>query len=235
MPSHRRRAQGAHASRRVLLRARQIAIATGLILVATGAGAWALARGGPPPARAATTRPAASALMRAITQANEIGPAKGELPGSACRQRGATRVTCLSPAPAISWATFQIFPSLTALYNAYVAEVQSVHPGPFTQNTGDCGLAAPGTDGDEVAWNHHFKHPRNYTVAQMTTGTVPDSEAAGRVFCITLDGDQEEMVWTQDDGRLLGALAGTDHEAVWYWWTAVHHNIVFGGPVMPMP
>jgi hypothetical protein len=235
MSSHRR-AQGAHASRRrVLLRARRVAIATGLILVVTGAGAWALARGGPAPARAAGRPPAASALMRAIAQANQIGPAKGELPGSACRPHGATRVTCLRPAPAISWATFQTFPSLTALYRGYVAEVQSVRPGPFTQNSGDCGLAAPGTGGDEIAWNHHFQHPRTYTVAQMAAGTVPDSQAVGRVFCITLDGDQEEMVWTQDDGRLLGALAGTDHEAVWYWWTAVHHNIVFGGPVMPMP
>ena len=219
---------------RGLIRVRWIVIATAVVLLATGAGTWALARGGPAP-RAVAVKLTVSPLMKALAQADQIGPAKGELPSGACRQQGATQVTCESPAPAISWVTFRTFPSLTALYSAYVAQVKSVHPGTFTENTGDCGLAAPGTNGDEVAWNHRFQHPRNYTVAQMTTGMVTDTQAVGRVFCITLDGTQEEMVWTQDDGHLLGTLFGVDHEAVWYWWTAVHHNIVFGGPVMPMP
>jgi hypothetical protein len=236
MSTEPRHSRGTHASPpRGLARAHWAAIGAVLILLGTGAGIWALARGGPAPA-AVVARPApASALMTAVRQADQIGAAKGELPPASCRQQGTTQVTCTSPAPAISWATFRTFPSLTGLYSAYVAAVQAVHPGPFTQNTGDCGLAAPGTNGDEIAWNHHFQHSRAYTVAQMTTGTVTDTDAVGRVFCITVDGTQEEMVWTQDDGHLLGMLGGTDHEAVWYWWAAVHHNIVFGGPVMPMP
>jgi hypothetical protein len=68
----------------------------------------------------------------------------------------------------------------------------------------------------------------------MSAGMIPGSGAAGRVFCTFANG-QENFVWTQDDGHLLGYAAGPVHEDVWNWWYAVHHNIGFGGmPPMKM-
>ena len=134
-------------------------------------------------------------------------------------------VTCTAPAPGINAATFQTYPSLTALYAAYIAKVESLNSGKFQANFQDCGLNQ--TFG-EVAWNHMFQHPRTYTVAQMISGQVTDAQAAGRVFC-TFSNAQQNFVWTQDDGHLLGYVTGPVHEDVWTWWLNVHHNIGFSG------
>ena len=48
----------------------------------------------------------------------------------------------------------------------------------------------------------------------MTTGNITDDQAAGRVFCNYTQG-LEYMVWTQDDGHLLGYVAGPIHTDVW--------------------
>jgi hypothetical protein len=50
----------------------------------------------------------------------------------------------------------------------------------------------------------------------MTMGMVTDDQAASRVFCNYTQG-LEYMVWTQNDGRLMG-------------YVAVHHNIGIGPP-----
>ncbi|MGH3204329.1 MAG: serine/threonine-protein kinase [Streptosporangiaceae bacterium] len=62
---------------------------------------------------------------------------------------------------------------------------------------------------------------------------VPDTQAAGRVFC-DFGNAQENFVWTQDDGHMLGYVAGPVHEDVWNWWVGVHHNIGFAGSPMNM-
>ena len=67
----------------------------------------------------------------------------------------------------------------------------------------------------------------------MTMGTVQDDQAAGRVFCNYTQG-LEYMVWTQNDGHLMGYVAGPVHTDVWNWWVAVHHNIGIGGSPMNM-
>jgi hypothetical protein len=67
----------------------------------------------------------------------------------------------------------------------------------------------------------------------MTMGMVTDDQAAGRVFCNYTQG-LEYMVWTQDDGRMMGYVAGPVHANVWNWWVAVHHNVGFGGAPMNM-
>ena len=67
----------------------------------------------------------------------------------------------------------------------------------------------------------------------MTMGMVKDDQAAGRVFCNYTQG-LEYMVWTQNDGRLMGYVAGPVHANVWTWWVAVHHNIGLGGAPMHM-
>jgi hypothetical protein len=119
---------------------------------------------------------------------------------------------------------------LKATYAAYTATVSAQNSGQFRQNFNDCG--AQGTYG-EVGWNHLFQHTKAYSVDQMTKGTVTDDQAAGRVFCNYTQG-LEYMVWTQDDGHLMGYAAGPVHANVWTWWVAVHHNIGIGGAPMHM-
>jgi hypothetical protein len=172
-----------------------------------------------------------SALMSALALANESGLAKGLLPPSTCKQQSATVVNCAAPAPGISGVTFQTYPSLTALYAAYTAQVKAQNSGNFQANFHDCNISQ--TYG-EAGWNHMFKHPKTYSVAQMSAGMIADAQAAGRVFC-TFNQGQEDFIWTQDDGHLLGYVAGPVHEDVWNWWYAVHHNIGFAGaPPMKM-
>ena len=61
-------------------------------------------------------------------------------------------------------------------------------------------------------------------------GLVKDDQAAGRVFCNYTQG-LEYVVWTQNDGRIMGYVAGPVHTNVWDWWVAVHHNIGIGAPM----
>jgi serine/threonine protein kinase len=176
---------------------------------------------------------APSALMSALMLTNKNSDAKGLLPSSTCKQQGSNMVTCTAPAPGIDEVEFHTYPNLTALYNAYMAEVMShSSSSQFKQNYNDCEQEQ--TVG-EVGWNHQFQHMRTYTVAEMSAGKVTDDQAAGRVFCNFTQGI-EYMVWTQDDGHVLGIVAGAPHENVWNWWVAIHHNIPLGGsPMMNMP
>jgi serine/threonine protein kinase len=153
-----------------------------------------------------------------------------ELPPSACKQDHSTGVTCTAPVIGISGVAFQTYPNLTALYAAHMAKVASLNSGQFKQNFSDC--ESQDTYG-EVAWNHLFQHPKNYTVDQMTMSGFTDDKAAGRVFCNYIQG-LEYMVWTQNDGHLMGVVAGPVHGDVWNWWVAVHHNIGLGGASMNM-
>jgi hypothetical protein len=185
---------------------------------------------------ASASRPVAAELMAAVRLANQSGAAKGLLPLADCLPDSMTMVTCTAPAPGITGVVLSTYSSLRALYAAYAAKVKSLNSGAVRQNYQDCGPASPSVAG-EVAWNHQFRHPRAYSIAQMASGQVTDLQAAGRVFCTMTDGAQEDMVWTQDDGQLMGWVAGAPHEDVWNWWMAVHHNLVLGraGPPMKMP
>ncbi len=167
---------------------------------------------------------------RAQADEHDSNP-KGLLPPSTCTQQGSNMVTCTAPSPGITEVEFHTYPSLTALYNAYMAEVMShSSSSQFKQNYKDCGLEQ--TVG-EVGWNHQFQHPKTYTVAQMTAGKVTDDQAVGRVFCNFSQG-LEYMIWTQGDGHVMGIVVGAPHEAVWKWWVAIHHNIPLGGVSMNM-
>ena len=208
------------------------------MLVLAGLGTWAgLSRSGSH-AKAATTMPSMSAkpkptagpLMSALALADKSGDATGKLPPSTCKQDNPAHVTCTGPAPGVSGVVFQTYPNLKAMYAAYTAKVSSVNSNQFRQNFSDCGSQA--TYG-EVGWNHLFQHTRAYSVDQMIMGMVKDDQAAGRVFCNYTQG-LEYMVWTQNDGRLMGYVAGPVHTSVWDWWVAVHHNIGIGGAPMHM-
>jgi hypothetical protein len=67
----------------------------------------------------------------------------------------------------------------------------------------------------------------------MTMSGFTDDKVAGRVFCNFSQG-LEYMVWTQNDGHVMGVVAGPVHADVWNWWVAVHHNIGLGGASMNM-
>jgi serine/threonine protein kinase len=219
---------------------RWIAVLAALVLVVAGLGTWAGLGGSGSHAKGPTTmpsmsakakqKPATSALMNALVLANKSGDATGKLPASSCKQDSPTHVTCTGPAAGVSGVVFQTYPSLKALYAAYTAKVTALNSNQFKQNFSDCG--AQGTYG-EVGWNHLFQHTRKYTVDQMTMGMVRDDQAAGRVFCNYTQG-LEYMAWTQNDGRMMGYVAGPVHTNVWDWWVAVHHNIGIGGAPMNM-
>jgi serine/threonine-protein kinase len=225
--------------RRWFLRPGWLAALVAVVLIAAGAGTWAGLRGGSAahasgkmtmPSMSASPKPKPSALMNALVLANTSADAKGELPASNCKQQGSTVVICTAPAVGITGVVFQAYPNLKALYVAYQAKVASLNLGQFKQNFSDCESQV--TFG-EVGWNHLFKHPKTYTVPQMSAGMVTDDQAAGRVFCNFTQG-QEYMVWTQNDGHLLGYVAGPVHGDVWNWWVKVHHNIGLGASPMKM-
>jgi serine/threonine-protein kinase len=219
---------------------RWLALAAVLILAVAGLGVWAGLSASGSHGKGATTmpsmsakpkpKPTTSALMNALILADKSADATGKLPPSTCKQGNATTVTCTAPATGISGVVFQTYPSLKALYAAYTAKASSLNSGQFKQNFNDCESEA--TYG-EVGWNHQFQHPKTYTVDQMSMGMVTDDQAAGRVFCTYTQGS-EYMVWTQNDGHLMGYVAGPVHGNVWNWWVAVHHNIGLGGSAMHM-
>jgi serine/threonine protein kinase len=225
-------------------RLRWLVIAAALLLIcAGGAGAYA-ALSSPPKANASppsvmTSKPMpqparVSALTRVLTAADASKVAMGLLPPSSCRQKDATMVICTAPSPAIARATFLTYPTLTALYSAYEAQVRSLNSGRYQSNVKDCGLSAPSPYG-EIAWNHREQHSRAYTVAEMIDGKVSVVTAMGRMACTLTASHSEDIVWTTDYGKMLGIAIGSEpHSDVWTWWIAIHHNIIFPGTPMDM-
>ncbi len=228
--SHRGRWIGAIAAAVVLI----IGAGIGIFVAGrdTGSGSHQSGSGMSMKGSSSSTMPASQmkegALDKAILLVNTSGDAKGDLPPKTCKQVNVNLVTCTAPTPSIQQAVFRTYPSLTALYSAYVAKVKSLNGGKFQQNVNNCRVNE--TYG-EISWNHMFQHPRNYTLAQSESGKLMDSQAVGRVFC-TFTSGAEYMVWTQNDGKMLGQAYGAPHEDVWNWWVGVHHNIALGGMKM---
>lgn len=208
-----------------------------VLIVAAGIGVWlASSRGsgshGHNMAGPSSSAAPRSQLFNALVAAdNSPTKAHGMLPPSKCHQQSMSVVTCSNSAPDINEVSFRVYPSLSALYNAYIAKVKTLEPGHFRANFKDCGMR---NNWGEVSWNHMFQHPKNYTVAQLIAGNLnEDTQAAGRVYCNFVN-NQEYFVWTQNAGHLLGWVSGGLHEAVWNWWVDVHHNISIGGPMPNM-
>jgi len=164
-------------------------------------------------------------LAKAVAGINVSVTAKGILPPSACKLTDPTQVTCLQPEPAVDVVIFRTYPSLQTLYAAYEARVSQIAQGPFRANYGNCTETM--TSG-ETGWNHDFKHPSMYPMSDFTSGRITDDQAAGRVYC-TFENSDLYLVWTQDDGRVLGELSGAPHVDAYVWWRQVHHSIVMPG------
>jgi hypothetical protein len=166
-----------------------------------------------------------SPLFQGLIAMNESSYAKGYLPLSTCQAMSATMVTCKQPHYAVDEVTFNTYPSLKALYAAYEARVSGLSGAPFRANVNNCTETAVN---GEVAWNHDFKHPTSYPISMFTSGMIKDDQAAGRMFC-TFNNGLLYLVWTQDDGRLLGEMAGAPHLDAYNWWHNVHHVIALPG------
>jgi hypothetical protein len=164
-------------------------------------------------------------LMKAVDGINVSMTAKGMLPPSTCKVMSSTMVSCTNPTPAIDTVTFQSFRTLDDLYSAYVKRVSQLAQAPFHANFGDC--TETSTSG-ETGWNHNFKHPSMYPLSDFTSGRITDDEAAGRVYC-TFDNSMLHLVWTQDDGDVLGELSGAPHLDAYVWWRQIHHSVVLPG------
>jgi hypothetical protein len=67
-----------------------------------------------------------------------------------------------------------------------------------------------------------------YPMSEFTSGRITDDKAAGRVYC-TFDNSNLYLVWTQDDGHVLGELSGAPHVDAYVWWRQVHHSVVMPG------
>jgi serine/threonine-protein kinase len=209
------------------------ALAAVLVLIGGGVGGYLATRGNPAPKGHGMVMPpphearAPGALDKALILANESALSKGDLPPSACHQQSATLVTCSNPTLAISSAGFSVYPSLTALYSAYVAKVQSLDPGPFRANYANCNVIDAN---GEVSWNHSFFHSTAYSLAQTSSGMLnEETQVAGRIFCDLNNSGQEFVVWTQNAGRLLAWASGGPHADVLTWWDGMHHDIYMGG------
>jgi hypothetical protein len=166
-----------------------------------------------------------SPLFKGLSAANESSYAKGLLPLSTCQAMSATMVMCKQPHYAVDEVTFNTYPSLKALYATYEARVAALSHAAFKANVGNC------TEGDvngEIGWNHDFKHPSSYPISMFTSGTITDDKAAGRMFCTFTNG-LLYVVWTQQDGRVLGELAGAPHTDAYLWWHNVHHVLALPG------
>jgi hypothetical protein len=178
-----------------------------------------------------------TALAAVLADANSCSMPRGLVPAVKCRPGTATTpgeqvITCSSPAPQILQATFRTYPTLAALYGAYASSVGSLDgAGTFTQNTrASCG--ATGASYAEAGWNHQEVHPRQYTVAEMAAGMVPQLSAMGRLACFS-HGRSQYLVWTTDVGRMLAVVTGTGSPGgVYNWWASLHHVIIFPGTEM---
>ncbi len=164
-------------------------------------------------------------LAKAVAGINVSVTAKGMLPPSSCKLTNSTTVTCMQPTPAVDIVVFRTYPSVKALYAAYQARVSAIAQAPFRSNFGNCTETM--TNG-EVGWNHDFQHPSMYPMSEFISGQITDDKAAGRVYCTFEDSDLY-LVWTQDDGRILGELSGAPHVDAYVWWRQVHHSVVMPG------
>ena len=219
------------------------ALGVAVLLIAAGV-TWIALRGQPPAKSAAsssstmpgmTTQPQAGKLTHALTQADQA--TRNMLPMSTCKAQSNSLIMCMNPKFGVTSVTFHTYPSLTALYNAYIAAVRSLGnklgTGSIRTNFGDCSRRV---SFGEVSWNHDTLHPRIFSIEQSRSGMLnPGSQAAGRVFCsFSGSGSEFDIVWTEDSGNLLGQMSGEPHKVTLNWWRKFHHAIAFGGPPMQM-
>ncbi|HUN31090.1 MAG TPA: hypothetical protein VMU95_03650 [Trebonia sp.] len=206
----------------------------------------------PRPTLPASTTPPASTNMGVQVGTGESGPdtlagvlaaadgsveGNGLIPPAKChnyQQNAAGAIVCTAPVHGVAEIFYQNYSSLTALYDAYKAEVAELDGGTFRQNTRTCGDSA--VSYAEFGWNQEEGHPHNFTVAQMTAGKVGQLFAAGRMACFathTAHGLSQDLVWTIDGGPAMGVAIGDGPPGdVYQLWASLHHAVLFRGTEM---
>ena len=214
-----------------------------VLLIAAGV-TWMALRGQPPAKSAAssssampgmTTQPRAGKLTHALIQADQA--TRNMLPMSTCKAQSNSLIMCMNPNFGVTSVAFHTYPSLTALYNAYIVAVRSLGnklgTGSIRTNFGD---AAGGSASGKSAGTMTRCIRKIFSIEQSRSGMLnPGSQAAGRVFCsFSGSGSEFDIVWTEDSGNLLGQMSGEPHKVTLNWWRKFHHAIAFGGPPMQM-
>ena len=107
------------------------ALAAVVVLVLAGIGVWLTSRGGGNDSVANTPSHHVTAashppnvILQALAIANQSATAKHLIPPSTCKAQSGTTVTCTHPAFGANTVTISTFPSLSALYAAYVRQVK---------------------------------------------------------------------------------------------------------------
>jgi hypothetical protein len=174
-------------------------------------------------------------LAGVLGDAGKCSVPRGILPQQRCQPRtavaGSQIVVCKLPVPQLAQVSFYTYHSLAALYAAYTNQVAALSGRGFRQDTGSCGNNAVGYA--ETGWNHQELHPRQYTVAQLAAGEIPQLAAMGRMACFKVGGTSQDIVWTTDVGMMLAVAQGTGSaRSVYNWWAEIHHVIIFPGTFM---
>jgi hypothetical protein len=173
-------------------------------------------------------------LAQVLSDADRCSVPRNILPTARCQAQpapaGEQITVCSAPAPGISQVTFRTYPTLAALYSAYTASVISL-AGSMQQNTmASCG--ATGATYAEAGWNHQELHPKTYTVAQLSAGSVPQLDVMGKLACFA-SGKSQDLVWTTGVGKMLAVATGSGTGGALYnWWAEIHHVIIFPGTEM---
>lgn len=228
-----------------------VGTALAVLLIVAGGGLWLGLRGGgpsttgsgagnggPDPAGAVTSPSMSGSMSPSATPTNALSEAvmlanvgtHGLLPEDRCSETTPAHVHCERPAVGVYGADLSTYDSLDVLYDTYVRRARALAGGSFRSNVGDC---THDENGGEISWNHNYQHPRQFTLDQVRTGHLRDTQAAGRVFCRLRQGVLTIM-WTQNDATMLGIVSGAPHSLVFQWWKAVHHNLAVQSPGMDM-
>ncbi|MGH3280321.1 MAG: hypothetical protein ACRDNW_14455 [Trebonia sp.] len=169
-------------------------------------------------------------LAGVLQQANLCSAPEGDLPADSCTPSRPTVITCTSPVKGVARVTFETYPTLTALYNAYKQQI-ALSSGGYSQNT-ETRCANKIAAYAETGWNHVEDHPTRYTAAQLESPGFSQVDAMGRQACF-LTGGKPYLLWTTDVGKLLAVAQGSGAMAPLYtWWAQVHHVIIFPGTIM---
>jgi hypothetical protein len=176
-------------------------------------------------------------LAAVLADANSCSLPRYLIPAVKCKQGISTTpgeqiITCTSPAPHVLRVRFRTYPTLPALYGAYGSSVSSLYGTRTVRHNTRASCGAAGGSYAEAGWNHQELHPRQYTVAEMAAGKVPQLSAMGRLACFSR-GTRRYLVWTADVGRMLAVVTGTGSpRAVYDWWASLHRVILFPGTEM---
>jgi serine/threonine-protein kinase len=173
-----------------------------------------------PSASGTNTNPgmASNRLMQAVKGANQ---GTGMLPPASCTVLSDSHVHCTHPYDGADSVDLRTYPNPNSLYRHYMTRARALQGGPVPVNTTKC---TKRSSYGEVSWNHDYHQSNQYSLASMRAGKVQDEQAVGRVFCYFGNGT-DHVVWTVDDGNLLGEVDGFPHPSTWHWWHTMHHEI----------